>query len=158
MNITRSDPRAWLLLPVFLLLSFVAAATGYFFPPGEWYASLHRPSFAPPSWLFGPVWTVLYVLIALAGWLVWRQAGWRSQAMALWLTQLGLNALWTPLFFGLHWLGLALLEMAVLWLVLLACMRAFWRVHPAAGAMLLPYLAWISFAWVLNAGFWWLNR
>jgi tryptophan-rich sensory protein len=156
MNTPRAG--AWLILPLFLLLSFAAAASGALFPPGAWYAGLERPSFAPPNWLFGPVWTTLYVLIAVSGWLVWREVGWRSREMALWGAQMLLNALWTPLFFGLNWLGVALIEMALLWLAILMCVLLFWRVRALAGALLVPYLAWVGFAWVLNAGFWWLNR
>jgi translocator protein len=144
-------------LLLFLLLSFAAASTGYFFPPGEWYASLNRPAFAPPNWLFGPVWTVLYVLIAVSGWLVWRAQGWRSPLLVLWLVQMGLNALWTPIFFGLNLLGLALIEMAMLWIAIAACVVTFHRPAPLASWLMLPYLAWVSFALILNAGFWWLN-
>ena len=147
-----------LALLLFIILSFAAAAGGALFPPGAWYAELSRPAFAPPNWVFGPVWTLLYLMIAIAGWLVWRVTGWRSRPMALWGAQLALNALWTPLFFGLHWLGVALLEMTALWLVILLTVRTFFRVSRPAGVLMVPYLAWVSFAWVLNLGFWWLNR
>jgi tryptophan-rich sensory protein len=147
-----------LALAAFLMLVFLAASPGALFPPGEWYASLERPFYAPPSWLFGPVWTLLYIGIAVSGWLVWRKIGLRSEPMVWWVVQLLLNALWTPLFFGLHWLGVALIEMALLWLAILTCVRAFWRVDRTASILLMPYLAWVSFAWLLNAGFWWLNR
>lgn len=147
----------WAALLVFLLLSFSAAATGYFFPPGDWYAELNRPAFAPPNWLFGPVWTVLYILIAGAGWLVWQARGWRSPLLVLWLVQMGLNALWTPIFFGLNMLGLALAAMVMLWIAIAACVVGFHRQVPLASWLMLPYLAWVSFALILNAGFWWLN-
>jgi translocator protein len=149
--------RAMAALLVFLLLSFSAASTGYIFPPGEWYASLNRPAFAPPNWLFGPVWTVLYILIAVAGWLIWRAQGWRSPLLALWLVQMGLNALWTPIFFGLNMLGLALIEIIMLWIAIASCVVAFHRQVAIASWLMLPYLAWVSFALLLNAGFWWLN-
>jgi translocator protein len=155
---SRYPSTVWIVLVPFLLLSFAAAATGALFPPGPWFAGLERPGFAPPNWLFGPVWTLLYVLIAIAGWLVWRRVGWRSRAMGLWGAQMLLNALWTPLFFGLQWMGVALAEMALLWLAILLCVLAFRRISGAAAILMLPYLAWVSFAWVLNAGFWWLNR
>jgi translocator protein len=145
------------MLVLFFLLSFAAASTGYFFPPGEWYASLTRPAFAPPDWLFGPVWTLLYVMIAVAGWLVWRSQGWASPLIALWLVQMGLNALWTPIFFGLNMPGLALIEMVMLWMAIAACVVSFQRHVPAAGWLMLPYLVWVSFALLLNIGFWWLN-
>jgi len=150
--------RQWAVLLLFVALTFLAALGGALFPPGADYAALRRPSFAPPNWVFGPVWTLLYLLIAVAGWRVWRRVGWRSPALRLWLTQLLLNGLWTPIFFGLGWLGVALLEMALLWIAIALCLAASWRVDRAAGLMLLPYLAWVSFAFVLNAGFWWLNR
>jgi translocator protein len=159
MHTDRTDlnPRDGLALLVFLLLSFSAASTGYFFPPGEWYAALSRPAFAPPNWLFGPVWTVLYILIAIAGWLVWRARGWRSSLLVLWLVQMGLNALWTPIFFGLNMLGLALAEIVMLWIAIASCVVCFHRQVPVASWLMLPYLAWVSFALLLNAGFWWLN-
>ncbi len=153
----RSATVSLLWLVVFLALSFTAASTGYFFPPGEWYAGLNRPVFAPPNWVFGPVWTVLYILIGVAGWLVWRNVGWRSRAVTLWLVQMALNALWTPLFFDLNWMGVAAIEMLLLWVAILVCVHTFRPVSPAAAWLMLPYLAWGSFALVLNLGFWWLN-
>ncbi len=153
-------PAPWLSLLAlagFLLLSFGAAATGVLFPPGDWYASLERPFYAPPNWLFGPVWTVLYIAMAVSAWLVWRQVGLRSAAMAWWLIQLAFNALWTPLFFGLQSPGLALLGMTVLWPAILICLRHFRPISKTAFWLMVPYLAWVSFAWILNAGFWWLN-
>lgn len=147
-----------LALGVFLLLVFLVAQLGWLFPPSEWYADLTRPPFAPPNWVFGPVWTVLYVMIAVAGWLVWQAAGMHSKAVAMWGAQLVLNALWTPLFFGLHALGLALIEMTLLWLVIAACIVVFRPVSKTAAWLFVPYLAWVSFAWALNAGFWLINR
>jgi len=154
---SRQGGRSAIVLVVFLLLSFAAAATGFFFPPGPWYETLNRPVFAPPNWLFGPVWTTLYILIAIAGWLIWRRVGWRSGLITLWLIQMGLNALWTPLFFGLNLLGLALVEMGMLWIAIGACVMSFYRVSPAASWLMMPYLAWVTFAFILNLGFWWLN-
>lgn len=153
----RSLPARGLMLGLFLLISFSAASTGYFFPPGDWYASLERPFFAPPNWVFGPVWTLLYVLIAVAGWLLWQRGGLWSVAMRWWWAQMMLNALWTPLFFGWNLLGLALVEMALLWLAIAMTIRSGYRLRPLAAWLLAPYFAWVSFAWVLNAGFWWLN-
>ena len=145
-------------LVIFVALSFAAAAPGAWFAPGAWYASLQRPWFAPPNWVFGPVWTLLYGMIACAGWLVWRAAGTRSRAMAAWALQLVLNALWTPIFFGAHWLALALAEITLLWLAILACVLVFREVSRLASWLMVPYLAWVGFAWLLNAGFWALNR
>lgn len=122
----------------------------------ETYGSLEQPFFAPPAWLFGPVWTVLYVTIAVAGWLVWRSRGW-DRALTLWVVQLVLNMAWTPLFFGLQEYGWALAEIAALWVAIAATAVAFRRRSRLAAALLLPYLAWVTFAAALNAGIWWLN-
>jgi len=154
--INRGRSAAHLLL--FLVLCFAAAAGGALFPPGPDYAALQRPAFAPPNWVFGPVWTLLYLMIAVAGWRLWRRAGWSHRASRLWLLQIGLNALWTPLFFGLQWRGVALLEIVLLWAAILATIFAARAVDRPASWLLVPYLCWVSFASVLNAGFWWLNR
>ena len=148
-----------LALAGWLVLCFSAASTAVFVSTGGWYASLHKPAWNPPGWLFGPVWTLLYVMMAVAAWLVWRDGGWRRQtpALRLFLLQWFLNLLWTPLFFGLHHPGLAFGEIIILWLALAATVRSFWPVNKAAGALLLPYLAWITFAAVLNFTIWHLN-
>ena len=142
-----------------LAASFVAAAMGGLFMPGEWYASLRNPSWNPPGWIFGPVWTTLYTMMAVAAWLIWRQGGWRKQRKPLltFLAQLALNALWTPLFFGLHWPGVAFAEIVLLWLAVVWTIIAFWRVHRTAAWLLAPYLAWVSFAAGLNGTLWRLN-
>jgi tryptophan-rich sensory protein len=139
-----------------LLLCFGAAAMGAFFPPGEWYQSIAKPSWTPPGWLFGPVWTVLYALMAVAAWRVWRTAPApaRSLALGLMLAQLVLNAAWSPLFFGLRSPALAFVDICALWLALVWTMVAFRRVDAPAGWMLVPYLAWVSFALVLNGAIW----
>lgn len=142
----------------FLGLAFAASLGGLLFPPGEWYASLQRPAFAPPNWIFGPVWTVLYILMGLSAWLVWQKTGLRSRALGWWGIQLVLNALWTPLFFGLNWMGVAAIELALLLLAIVLCIREF-KIHSQPAAwMMLPYLLWVSFAWVLNIAFWYLNQ
>ena len=142
-----------------VLLSFSAAIIGGWFTPGEWYAQLQKPSWNPPPWVFGPVWTVLYAMMAVAAWLVWRRGGFAAHrtALSLFLLQLLFNALWSPLFFGLHWPGLALLDLVLLWLSLLAALVAFWRAQTLAGVLLVPYLAWVTFAGVLNLALWRLN-
>jgi tryptophan-rich sensory protein len=129
------------------------------FMPGEWYASLKKPSWNPPGWVFGPVWTTLYVMMAVAAWLVWKRGGFSSQrpALVLFLAQLALNAAWTPLFFGLHRPGLAFAEILLLWLAIAAALAAFRPVSRAAAWLLTPYLAWVSFAAVLNFALWRLN-
>jgi tryptophan-rich sensory protein len=142
-----------------LLLCFSATISAAFIPPGEWYAQLQKPAWNPPAWVFGPAWTFLYLSMAVAAWLVWREGGWRAQRRALsWFgLQWLLNALWTPLFFGLHRPDLAGLEIIALGLALTVTLREFWRVKPAAGALLVPYLAWVSFATLLNLTLWRLN-
>jgi translocator protein len=121
------------------------------------YAALDQPAWAPPDWLFSPVWTALYVMIAVSGWLVWRRIGigWPLIPFAV---QLVLNAAWTPLFFGLGEYGLAAVEIIVLWVAIGVTVYAFWRVHRIAALLLLPYWAWVSFATALNIAIWWMNR
>jgi tryptophan-rich sensory protein len=140
-------------------LSFCAAAIGGFFTPGPWYQQIQKPTWTPPGWLFGPVWTALYAMMGVSAWLVWRQGGFQKQAtpMRWFLIQLALNALWSPLFFGLHNPGLAFAEIVLLWAAILVTLMRFWRVSPVAGGLLIPYLAWVSFASVLNAAIWRLN-
>jgi len=142
-----------------LLLCFAPAAIGALFMPGQWYDALNKPAWNPPGWIFGPVWTVLYIMMAVAAWLVWQCGGFAAQrrALGLFLTQLVLNALWTPLFFGLRQPGLAFAEIILLWLAILATLLAFRPVSRAATWLLAPYLAWVSFAAVLNATIWRLN-
>jgi benzodiazapine receptor len=164
MNATNPPPnpagRQILVLVGWLALCFAASSAAVFVSTGGWYAELHKPSWNPPVWIFGPVWTLLYVMMAGAAWLVWRVGGWREQgrALGLFLLQWLLNALWTPLFFGLHRPLLAFVEIMTLWVVLAATLMLFWRVRKAAGALLAPYLAWVSFAAVLNFTVWRLNR
>ncbi|MBM3263312.1 MAG: tryptophan-rich sensory protein [candidate division Zixibacteria bacterium] len=151
--------RAGFALAGWLALCFSAAASGALFMPGEWYAMLRKPSWNPPSWVFGPVWTTLFTMMAVAGWMVWRRGGFTAQRRALvpFLGQLALNAAWTPLFFGLHRPGLAFVEILLLWLAIAWTIAAFWRVHRLAAGVLGPYLAWVSFAAVLNGTLWRLN-
>lgn len=139
-----------------ILVSFLPSLTGLAFPPGAWYAGLDKPEWTPPSWLFGPAWTTLYLLMGIAAWRVWsRQA--RHPAISLFLLQLGLNALWTPLFFGLHRPDLAFFEILVLVAGVIATSIAFWRVDRIAAALLVPYLAWLSYAAALNGALWRMN-
>jgi benzodiazapine receptor len=151
--------REALALAGWMALTFAAAATGAFVSTGGWYAALVKPSWNPPGWLFGPVWTLLYALMAAAAWMVWRAGGWRAQrrALGLYLCQWALNALWTPLFFGFQRPDLAFAGIVLLDLAVLATAAAFWRVRPAAGLLLLPYILWVAFATVLNFAIWRLN-
>jgi tryptophan-rich sensory protein len=154
-----TGPWAWIGLIFWLAVTFSAAWIGSWFQPGEWYAGLVKPALTPPAWIFGPVWTLLYAMMAIAAWLVWRRYGWTNAIgpLSLFLGQLALNALWSYLFFGLQRPGLALLDIIALWLAILATLMAFWRSHPPAGLLLLPYLLWVSFATYLNFQFWLLN-
>lgn len=147
----------YLLLAVFLLAVVGGGALiGLLTPPDAWFQQLNKPAFNPPGWLFGPVWTVLYILIALTGWRIWTRpdgAGLRG----LWLGQMALNFLWSPVFFGWHSLGGALLVILALWLTIMAFITRAWSLDRPAALMFLPYGAWVSFATLLNASIWWLN-
>lgn len=123
----------------------------------EWYPTLVRPSWRPPNWLFGPVWTVLYAAMAVAMWLVWREGGELRGPATAWGVQLGLNALWSPLFFGARNLGLALVDISLMWVAIAVTMARFWPRHRGAAWLLVPYLAWVSFAAALNAWIWAFN-
>lgn len=144
------------------VVCFSAAGLGslWTFPSlGNWYAELNKPSWNPPNRIFGPVWMTLYALMALSAWLVWRQReriaiGW---PLTLFAGQLILNAAWSGIFFAMHRPGLAFAEVIVLWLMILATTVSFWRVHRAASLLLVPYLAWVAFASVLNGTIWQLN-
>lgn len=125
-----------------------------------WYTSLDKPSWTPPSWVFGPAWSLLYLLMGISVWQVWREVGARSAMVPLILfgIQLVLNIAWPGLFFGLRSPGVALIEIVLLWCAILATIIAFWRRSAPAGWLMLPYLAWVSFAAVLNLTIWSLNR
>ena len=120
------------------------------------YRALEQPSWAPPSWLFGPVWTMLYAMIAVVGWLVWKRTGW-STALTVYAAQLVVNAAWTPIFFGFGQYGLALVDIVVLWFLIGATVWLFRPVSKLAAALLLPYWAWVTFATALNAAIWSMN-
>ncbi len=143
-----------------LLICFAAAGIGLRFPPDAWFEHLRKPSWNPPNRLFAPVWTVLYVLMAVAAWRVWEEGG-LTQAglpLALFLLQLALNAAWTWIFFGWHQPRWAFFEIVVLWSAILATLLAFQQQTWIAGLLLVPYLAWVSFAAVLNFTIWRLNE
>ena len=144
----------------FLAACFLAAATGILFKPGKWYADLRKPSWRPPNWLFAPVWTLLYLMMAVAGWLVWQTAGLSGARVALsfYVLQLLLNALWTPVFFGLHRQGLGFAVIVALWLAIAATIASFATISMAATVLMVPYLAWVSFAAALNYTVWQMNR
>jgi tryptophan-rich sensory protein len=156
------SPREGLILAAFLACCFVAAGVGAAVTtPGldDWYVALQKPSWTPPNWVFSPVWSVLYVLMAVAAWLVWRQRGWSRAGgeLSLFGGQLFLNVLWSWLFFGLRNPAAAFGEIVVLWAVIAATLVAFWRVSALAGGLLVPYFVWVSFAAILNFSIWQMN-
>jgi translocator protein len=157
-----SGIRPWLGLAVSIGVCFAAAALGAMFTAssvGDWYVALRKPSWNPPAWIFGPVWTVLYLTMAIAAWLVWRRAGagGAGGALILFGVQLVLNVLWSWFFFGLHNPGAALAGIVALWGAIAWTGAAFWRVSHPAAVLMAPYLAWVTFAAVLNLVIWRLN-
>jgi len=149
---------SWVGLVPFALAVAVAALIGVLGVTGTAaeYQNLDQPSWAPPSWLFGPVWTVLYAMIAVAGWLVWRRTGW-NRALTVYAVQLALNAIWTPIFFGFGRYGLALAEIVVLWVLIGVTVVLFRPISRTAAWLLVPYWAWVTFATALNAAIWHAN-
>jgi benzodiazapine receptor len=157
---TSTRPRDLLALMGFLALCLGAGGLGGWSTAqsvGSWYPTLVKPPFNPPAWIFGPVWTTLYVFMGVAAWRVWRKAGWGTP-LTLFAIQLALNSLWSFLFFGLRSPGLALLDIVPLLAFILLTWRAFRPIDRPAAALLVPYAAWVSFALLLNASIWWLNR
>lgn len=144
-----------------LVISFIAAGIGAAasVQASSFYAELVRPSWAPPSAVFGPVWTVLYALMGIAAWLVWRAKGFRAAraSLVLFLVQLAVNALWSWLFFGWHLGAPAFADILLLWLLIVTTLALFWRVQLLAGVLLIPYLLWVTFASVLCYSVWQLN-
>jgi benzodiazapine receptor len=144
-------------LLVFLLVVFVAAGSGALFSPGPWYKSLKRPSWTPPDWAFPVVWTILYLMIAIAGWLVWKAQGF-GPALAVWGVNIVVNALWSYFMFGRKNIALALADVALLWLLTAAFIVIASGVDKTAGWLFVPYLVWVSIASALNFEVWRLNR
>lgn len=129
---------------------------GYATLPGEWYAGLAKPSFNPPNWVFAPTWSLLYVLIAIAGWRTWRQSP-TGRPMNLWWAQTLLNFLWSPAFFGAQQIGVALAVIVLLLASILAFIALRWKQDRLSALLFVPYAAWVSFATLLNASIWRLN-
>lgn len=158
----RAHPLRLGALAIIVLVTFATAAIGSIasIQAVEFYASLNRPSWAPPANVFGPAWTTLFTLMAIAAWIVVRVDGWPQSKpkMFLYGTQLAFNALWSWLFFRWHSGMAAFAEVIVLWLFIAATIVAFWRTHKLAGALLLPYIAWVSFATALTWSVWQANR
>ena len=156
MTKTSSPWQSGLALAGFIFITFCAPLLGVTSIPDEWYAGLNKPSWNPPAWLFGPAWTTLYTLMAIAAWLVWKRVAF-TRALGFYFVQLILNAAWTPIFFGAHAMGWALVEISIMWIAILLTLLSFLRVQKTAGLLLVPYLAWVSFATFLNFTLWRLN-
>jgi translocator protein len=147
--------RQWFMFILFLLLCLAGGWAGSIFTISQiptWYAGLPKPSWTPPSFVFGPVWTTLYVMIGIAGWLVWKNR--MRDLLVLWAFQLAFNFAWTPIFFGAHETGWALLDISVLWLTIVLFVVASWNRCRSAALLFLPYLAWVSYASALNHAIW----
>ncbi len=147
------------LLPLAIIIAWLAALPGAFFSPGSWYAALEKPSWNPPNQIFGPVWSLLYTMMGISSWMVWLRRAVQpiGKALGLYGVQLFLNALWTVCFFGLQSPSLALINIAVLLLFIIWSIIEFYRISIPAALMLVPYLLWVGFATILNTGIWWLN-
>lgn len=160
-NSTSTANRA-VSLVVFIVICFAAAAIGSMATSssvGTWYADLNKPAWNPPNWVFAPVWSALFLLMAISAWMVWNSPGGGKVNLALagFFGQLGLNVLWSVLFFGLQQPGIAAIEIVVLWLSILAVSVLFYFHSRLAAALLVPYLVWVGFATVLNWCIWQLN-
>ncbi len=153
----RSAPIQVLVFIGILLMTLAAPSLGAFSPPSDWYQNINKPSWNPPPWIFGPVWSALYLMMATAAFLVWRTQGW-SRAMTAYLVQLIFNAAWTPLFFGAKRIDWAFVDILALWFAIVVTILCFWRINRIAAWLLAPYLGWVSFATVLNATLWAMNR
>jgi len=140
-------------LLVFIGICVATAMTGILFKPGEWYKALDKPSWTPPDWSFGPVWSVLYVMIAVAGWLVWTNLG-MSGLLVLWGAQLVLNAMWSFLFFGIRRMDLAFVDVVMMWLSIAAFIVLASAAVPLAALLFVPYLIWVTIASALNLSVW----
>lgn len=153
----------WIKLIISLALPQIAGLTGALFTEtgeGSWYRTIEKPEWNPPGWVFGPVWTTLYILMGIAFYLIWKsETPWlrKRPAMILWIIQLVFNFLWTIIFFNLHQIGWALAEIIVLWVLILAAIFAFACINKVAAWLLVPYISWVSFATLLTGTIWMLN-
>ena len=141
--------------------SFIGSVATFSGDSFDWYQALEKPFFTPPGWVFGPVWTLLYLMMGIAAFLVWQKGLTDSRvriALACFIVQLIFNAAWSVIFFGFHSAGWALVDIILLWFAILATVVSFWRVDRVAAGLLLPYIGWVSFAAILNAGLYLLNR
>jgi tryptophan-rich sensory protein len=158
---TNHRTRVFAVIAFMVLCLIISAAGGAVTATSvnDWYTTLQKPFFSPPNWLFGPVWTVIYFMIAFSGWRVWLKTGIANAkgAFALYAAQLTLNLAWSFLFFGAQSPLLGLIDIVILLAVIIANMIAFWRIDRLAGMLLVPYAAWVGFATLLNAAIWHLN-
>jgi translocator protein len=155
---TESNLRSLLILAALVAVCQLAGLTGSLVTDPSFYGELTRPSWAPPAWIFAPVWVTLYTVMGVAAWLVWRTGPGRRGALTWFAVQLVLNAAWTPVFFGLRSIGGGLIVIVVLELAIVATVIAFARRSRLAAALLVPYAAWVAFATALNAALWTANR
>lgn len=146
-------------LAFWVALTFSVAALASQFEPGEWYTNIAKPTWTPPGWVFGPVWSILYLSMGVSAWLIWRQRHKTKvyRPLAFYIAQLAINGIWSWLFFGRQWIGLALIDLVALVILVAITVVMFLRVHRTAGLLLLPYLLWISFASALNFQIWRMN-
>lgn len=149
-------PRALTLVLFILAVLGTGTLIGYATAPGEWYASLDKPPFNPPNWLFGPVWSILYVMIAVAGWRTFERQN-TGPLMKIWVVQMALNFAWTPVFFGAQQTGLALLVIIALLAAIFVFIARAWSRDRVSALLFLPYAAWVAFATLLNGSIWLLN-
>lgn len=157
-----SERTRWIGLVLFVLICLGAGGLGAVATTPEidgWYRTVAKPEWNPPDWVFGPVWTTLFVLMGISAWLVWKPAGFKYAAtpLSLFALQLILNVAWSWIFFGLHQIGWAAVEIVILWMAILATTIAFFRRSKSAGWLLVPYLSWVTFASLLNFTIWRLN-
>ncbi len=161
MALKKSTPHLVIGLIGWLILCFGASAIGALanFKAQAMYGQMIQPSWAPPGWLFGPVWTTLYTMMAVAAWLIWRRGGFTENRVALtwFMVQLTLNALWSWMFFAWMQGMWSFVNIVLLWITIIITIVVFWRTHKVAGALLIPYVLWVSFAAVLNLIMWQLN-
>jgi translocator protein len=152
-----------LVLALFIVACFAAAGIGAFYTTPsipDWYAGLRKPTWTPPGWVFGPVWALLYLSMAVAAWLVWRHAGFSGAVVPLTIfaVQLALNLAWSIVFFGKHDVALAVVDIALLWFAIVATVFAFRHVSSFSAWLLVPYILWVTFASALNVAIWRMNR
>lgn len=159
MKLTSEQLKNLLGLAFWVVVTFSVAALASQFEPSEWYTNISKPAWTPPGWLFGPVWSILYLSMSVCAWLVWRQRHKTavSWPLAFYLAQLAINGMWSWLFFGRQWIGLALIDLLALVILVVITVAMFLRVRKTAGLMLIPYLLWISFAAALNLQIWRMN-